>query len=80
MLLKPASHAALAAFFNTLKLFAMGYSWGGYESLIVPSKPHRSAGSLDTGGTLIRIHAGLEDLDDLTKDLESGLAAMGTAG
>ena len=43
VVLKPVTHKAVAAFFDSLKLFGMGYSWGGYESLIVPSKLHRTA-------------------------------------
>jgi cystathionine beta-lyase len=76
VVLKPIRHKALAAFFDSLKLFGMGYSWGGYESLIVPSKLHRTASRFDPEGPLIRIHAGLEDVDDLKADLDRGLAAM----
>jgi cystathionine beta-lyase len=77
LVLKPVPHRALSAFFDSLRLFGMGYSWGGYESLIVPSKPHRTAGKFEAEGPLIRIHAGLEDLNDLAADLELGFAAMG---
>ena len=76
LVLKPIPHKALAAFFNALKLFGMGYSWGGYESLIVPSKTHRTASKFDAEGPLIRIHAGLEDVDDLKSDLMHGFEAM----
>ena len=76
VVLKPISHKALSTFFNSLRLFGMGYSWGGYESLIVPSKLHRTASKFEAEGPLIRIHAGLEDADDLKADLESGFAAM----
>jgi cystathionine beta-lyase len=79
LVLKPVRHRALAALFDGLKLFGMGYSWGGYESLIVPSKPHRSAGRFQAEGPLIRIHAGLEDAGDLIADLECGFAAMAAA-
>jgi cysteine-S-conjugate beta-lyase len=78
VVLKPTTHSALAAFFDSLKLFGMGFSWGGYESLIVPSKLHRTASKCDSEGPLVRIHAGLEDLDDLKSDLEHGFAAMKT--
>jgi cystathionine beta-lyase len=77
--LKPVPHKALAAFFDSLKLFGMGFSWGGYESLIVPSKLHRTAAAFTAKGPLIRIHAGLEDADDLIADLEQGFAAMRAA-
>jgi len=77
--LRPVPHKALAAFFDNLRLFGMGFSWGGYESLIVPSKLHRTASKFEADGPLIRIHAGLEDLDDLKADLAHGFAAMGAA-
>ena len=79
VVLKPIPHKALAAFFDSLKLFGMGFSWGGYESLIVPSKLHRSASTFAAEGPLIRIHAGLEHVDDLKADLERGFAAMKAA-
>jgi cystathionine beta-lyase len=79
VVLKPMPHKALAAFFDSLELFGMGYSWGGYESLIVPSKLHRTASKFDAAGPLIRIHAGLEAVDDLETDLAQGFAAMGSA-
>ena len=79
VVLKPVSHKALAAFFDNLKLFGMGFSWGGYESLIVPSKLHRTARPFNAEGPLIRIHAGLEDPDDLIADLENGFAKMRAA-
>lgn len=77
--LKPVPHKALAAFFDSLRLFGMGYSWGGYESLIVPSKLHRTATKFEAEGPLIRIHAGLEDARDLIADLELGFAKMRAA-
>lgn len=77
--LRPVAQKAFAAFMDGLKLFGMGYSWGGYESLIVPSKLHRTAKPFETNGPLIRIHAGLENVDDLIADLDLGFAAMKTA-
>jgi len=79
VVLKPVPHKGLAAFFDSLKLFGMGFSWGGYESLIVPSKLHRTASKFEAEGPLIRIHAGLENVDDLITDLERGFAAMRAA-
>jgi cystathionine beta-lyase len=79
VLLKPASTKQFAAFMDSLKLFGMGYSWGGYESLIVPSHIHRSATKFSGEGRLIRIHAGLEDAGDLIADLEQGFAQMKAA-
>jgi cystathionine beta-lyase len=76
VVLKPVPHKALAAFMDNLALFGMGFSWGGYESLIVTSHTHRTAKPFHTGGPLIRIHAGLEDADDLIADLAQGLERM----
>jgi cystathionine beta-lyase len=74
--LKPCSHDAFAAFMDGLSCFGMGFSWGGYESLIVPAKLHRSAKPFDNKGQVIRIHAGLEDADDLIADLDAGFARL----
>ena len=61
-----------------LELFGMGFSWGGYESLIVPAHPerYRTATTWRAEGPIIRIHAGLEDPDDLIADLEAGFARL----
>lgn len=76
VLLAPAPRAALAAMLDKLELFGMGWSWGGYESLIVPSHPerYRTAVPWPREGNLLRIHVGFEDLDDLKADLDKGLA------
>lgn len=73
--LSPRPHAALAAFMDGMRLFSMGYSWGGYESLILPTRPAsiRTATSWDATGPLVRIHVGFEDADDLRRDLTEGL-------
>lgn len=78
--LKPVSAAQVAALCNGRRHFSIGYSWGGYESLIMPA----ALGSVRTvstwqGGPLIRIHCGLEDASDLTADLQAGLEALGAA-
>ena len=61
-----------------MELFAMGYSWGGFESLILPADPTaiRTAVPWQAEGPLIRIHAGLEDADDLIADLEQGFKRL----
>jgi cystathionine beta-lyase len=66
---------ALAAMMDGFKLFAMGYSWGGYESLCVPVNPTRvrTAVPWTAAGQLLRIHVGFEGLDDLKADLAAGL-------
>ena len=53
----------------------MGASWGGFESLIIPASPKddRTATDWDEKGQVLRVHAGLEDIDDLIDDLGAGL-------
>jgi cysteine-S-conjugate beta-lyase len=75
VVLKPASQAAIAAMLDGMKLFSLGYSWGGFESLIVPSRFHRTYKNA-AEGPIIRIHAGLEDADDLKADLAAGLERL----
>lgn len=72
---------ALAAMLDGLELFAMGYSWGGYESLIVPFDPrHARTATAWTGtGPCLRLHCGLEDADDLIADLEAGFGRLAAA-
>jgi cysteine-S-conjugate beta-lyase len=81
IILKPVSEAALAAMLDDLELYGMGYSWGGYESLIIPAYPadNRTATQWAPEGPLVRIHAGLEDPDDLIADLEAGFARLNAA-
>jgi cystathionine beta-lyase len=66
---------------DELALFGMGYSWGGYESLIISfdCSDYRTATKWNPGGPTLRIHIGLEDVDDLIADLERGFAAMAKA-
>ena len=81
MVLEDASKAAVTAMLDGMELFAMGYSWGGYESLIIPFDPKtaRTATSWPDTGPCIRLHCGLEDPDDLIEDLEKGFARLNTA-
>jgi len=76
MELKPVSAAAVAAFVDGLQHFGIGYSWGGFESLIIPAHIRRVAGPFATEGPVLRIHAGLEDPADLIADLEQGLRRL----
>jgi cystathionine beta-lyase len=75
--LNPAPAAAVDAFLDALKIFGLGFSWGGFESLAISCDPqlkvrkHRK----DYGGPLVRVHIGLEDADDLIADLRAGLDA-----
>ena len=63
---------------DDLELFGMGYSWGGYESLMVPGHPQkfRTVKPFEEEGRLLRVHIGLEDPEDLMADLEAGFARM----
>lgn len=69
--------AARAAFIDALSLFGIGYSWGGFESLALPVDParYRTARPWEEAGPAVRLHIGLEDADDLIRDLERGFAA-----
>ena len=60
-----------------LELFAMGYSWGGFESLIVPCKIPRTAKPFQTDGQMLRVSIGLEDGDDLKADMMAGFERAG---
>jgi cystathionine beta-lyase len=72
VLVKPYPRERLAAMMNHMKLFGMGFSWGGYESLMIPFKPERTASKWTHDGIALRVHAGLEHTDDLIADLEAG--------
>jgi cystathionine beta-lyase len=78
VVLKPTPLPAVKAFFNALKLFGIGFSWGGFESLCVHVHPEkaRSAEPWTEQGPVLRIHAGLEDVDDPIVDLDRAFAAM----
>jgi cystathionine beta-lyase len=79
---KPVPDAAVHAFLDELSLFGIGASWGGFESLAIPfdCASIRTATKWAPGGPTVRIHIGLEDVDDLIGDLERGFAALATAG
>ena len=76
IVLKPFSDSAVAAMLDGLELFGMGFSWGGFESLAVPFKVHRSAKPSTAAGPCIRFHIGLEDPDDLVADLAGGFVRL----
>ncbi|KKN80516.1 hypothetical protein LCGC14_0328360 [marine sediment metagenome] len=68
-----------AAFLDALRIFGLGYSWGGHESLAVPvDLSDRTIAKGPGGGALIRLQVGLEDVADLKADLEVGFAAAHT--
>ncbi len=81
IVLKPAPQKAVDAMLDTVKLFGMGFSWGGFESLIIPfdCDSYRTATKWAPGGPTLRLHIGLENVDDLKADLERGFAAFHAA-
>jgi cystathionine beta-lyase len=81
MVLKPVPQKAYYAFLDTLELFGIGASWGGYESLAIPfdCAPLRTVTRWQPGGPTVRFHIGLEAVDDLIADLERGFAALAAA-
>jgi len=81
IVLKPYSDKALAAMLDGMALFGMGYSWGGYESLMVPfdPKPQRTATEWRYQGPALRLHIGLDDPEDLKADLEAGFERLAAA-
>jgi cystathionine beta-lyase len=73
---KRATPAAVEALVERLELFALGGSWGGFESLILPTHVARSAVPFPGEERCVRFHIGLESPDDLIEDLGDGLAAF----
>jgi len=78
IVLAPCSPKALAAFLDGLELFGMGYSWGGYESLVIPfdCSTYRTATSWKPEGPALRFSIGLEDIEDLKADLDAGFERL----
>jgi cysteine-S-conjugate beta-lyase len=81
IVLKPAPQKAVDGMLDALKLFGMGYSWGGFESLIIPfdCESYRSATKWAPGGPTLRLHIGLENVEDLKADLDRGFAVFKAA-
>jgi cysteine-S-conjugate beta-lyase len=81
IVLKPVPQKAVDTMLNTLRLFGMGFSWGGFESLVVPfdCNDYRTATKWAPGGPTLRLHIGLENVDDLKADLDCGFAALKAA-
>jgi cystathionine beta-lyase len=63
---------------NGMRLFGMGWSWGGFESLVIPTYPERTRSITQwrRDGPCLRLHIGLEDPDDLIEDLAAGLGRL----
>jgi cystathionine beta-lyase len=78
IILKPVPQHALAAMLDDLELFGLGYSWGGYESLVLPfdCKTYRTATRWAPAGPALRFSVGLEDLEDLKEDLDEGFTRL----
>ena len=78
VVLQPVANQRIAAMLDGMRLFRMGWSWGGFESLIIPTWPERtrSATHWDPGGPCLRLHVGLEAADDLIEDLDRGFARL----
>ena len=78
VVLQPAPPAAVAAMLDGLELFGLGYSWGGYESLVIPfdCSTYRTATPWAPGGPTLRLQVGLEDIEDLKADLDEGFARL----
>lgn len=76
--LKPVGRPALEAMVDNLELYGIGSSWGGYESLVIPTDPNsiRTTAHWHHEGPTLRFHAGLEDIDDLISDLDAGFARL----
>jgi cystathionine beta-lyase len=81
IVLKPKPQAAVDAMLNSLTLFGMGFSWGGFESLAIPfdCATYRTATTWAPGGPTLRLHIGLENIDDLKADLDRGFAVLNAA-
>ena len=81
VVLKPVTAKAVDALLDAVKLFGMGYSWGGFESLVIPfdCESYRTATTWAPGGPTLRLHIGLENVEDLKADLDRGFAALNAA-
>jgi cystathionine beta-lyase len=78
VVLHPVDKVRVDAMLDGMRLFGMGWSWGGFESLVIPTFPQRtrSVTSFAAAGPCLRLHIGLEDPDDLIEDLADGFARL----
>ena len=78
VVLQPVAKQRIDAMLDSMRLFGMGWSWGGFESLIIPIYPERvqTATKWDPGGPCLRLAIGLEDVEDLIADLDQGLSRL----
>ncbi len=77
-ILKPVARERIDAMLDGMRIFGMGWSWGGYESLVIPTWPERArtATKWTAAGPCLRLHIGLEDVQDLIADLDDGFARL----
>lgn len=75
-MLPKAPHASLRAFIDGLEIFGVGYSWGGFESLVLPAKPqnNRTATNWTREDQVLRLHIGFEDMSDIKADIAAAIA------
>jgi cystathionine beta-lyase len=78
VVLEPVARARIDAMLDGMKVFGMGWSWGGFESLVIPTYPEltQTATKWDAGGPCLRLAVGLEDPADLIADLAAGLGRL----
>jgi cystathionine beta-lyase len=78
VILKPVPKARMAAMLDGMRLFRMGWSWGGFESLVIPANVERAKRTFrwDVAGPYLRLHVGLESAEDLIADLADGFARL----
>jgi len=78
VVLQPVDGAAIGRMLDGMRIFGMGWSWGGFESLLIPTWPERArtVTRWSPGGPSLRVHVGLEDPQDLIEDLDAGLARL----
>lgn len=81
VILNPVGADRVAAMLDGMRYFKMGWSWGGFESLMIPTYPERlrTATEWHAPGPCLRLHVGLEDVNDLVADLEEGFARLAGA-
>ena len=78
VVLQPVEATRIAKMLDGMRLFGLGWSWGGFESLMIPTWPERArtATTWNPGGPALRVHIGLEDPQDLIDDLDAGFARL----
>jgi len=80
VVLRTADRRVIGGIVDRLQLFGIGLSWGGFESLVLPCEPEitRSVRPCPYNGRLLRVHAGLENIEDLISDMKDAFAFAGS--